>query len=99
MIKTVNYVLNHCLIHSILKRTPYEFFKEKKPNISYFRPFGCKGFVYKNDKNNLGKFDVRSNKGIFMGYSTHSKAYRIYNERTTIEKVVMSFMMNLMRVS
>jgi len=30
---TVNYVLNHYLIHPILKRTPYELVKGKKPNI------------------------------------------------------------------
>ncbi|GAU29253.1 hypothetical protein TSUD_392030 [Trifolium subterraneum] len=32
--------------------------------------------------NNLGKFDSKSDKGIFLGYSLTSKAYRIYNLRT-----------------
>ena len=35
-----------------------------------------------NGKDNLGKFDAKSNEGIFLGYSLQSKAYRIYNKRT-----------------
>ena len=30
----------------------------------------------------MGKFDSRSDKGIFLGYSSTSKAYRVYNKRT-----------------
>ncbi|GAU41293.1 hypothetical protein TSUD_374180 [Trifolium subterraneum] len=37
--------------------------------------------------NNLGKFDSKSDKGIFLGYFLTSKAYRIYNLRTlTLEE-------------
>jgi len=35
-INTTNYVLNRCLIRPILKKTPYELFKGKKVNVSYF---------------------------------------------------------------
>jgi len=79
---TANYVLNRCLIRPILKRTPYELFKAKRLNISHLKPFGCKCFVHNNGKNNLGKFDARSDEGIFVRYSMHSKAYRIFNKRT-----------------
>ncbi|GAU24551.1 hypothetical protein TSUD_148920 [Trifolium subterraneum] len=38
-------------------------------------------------RDNLGKFDSKSDKGIFLGYSLTSKAYRIYNLRTqTLEE-------------
>nr|GEU34462.1 retrovirus-related Pol polyprotein from transposon TNT 1-94 [Tanacetum cinerariifolium] len=30
----------------------------------------------------LGKFDGKSNEGFFIGYSTNSKAFRVYNTRT-----------------
>ena len=30
----------------------------------------------------MGKFDSRSNEGIFLGYFSTSKAYRVYNKRT-----------------
>ncbi|KAH9671809.1 hypothetical protein KPL70_017497 [Citrus sinensis] len=33
---------------------------------------------------NLGKFDSKSDVGIFLGYSNSSKAYRVYNKRTLV---------------
>ena len=30
----------------------------------------------------MGKFDSRSDEGIFLGYSSTSKAYWVYNKRT-----------------
>ncbi|RDX70598.1 hypothetical protein CR513_50144, partial [Mucuna pruriens] len=35
-----------------------------------------------NRMDNLGKFDPKFDKGVFIGYSTKSKAYRVYNSRT-----------------
>ena len=74
-VNTTNYVLNRCLITRILKKTPYELFKGRKPNIADLRPFGCKCFIYNNGKDNLSKFDARSDEGIFIGCSLNSKAY------------------------
>ncbi|KAH9671627.1 Integrase catalytic domain-containing protein [Citrus sinensis] len=54
-----------------------------KPNIGYFKVFGCKCFIL-NTKDNLGKFDPKSNVGIFLGYSNSSKAYRVYNKNTLV---------------
>jgi hypothetical protein len=42
--ETVNiacYIQNRISIRLILNKTPYEFSKNSKPNISYFHPFGC----------------------------------------------------------
>ena len=66
----------------MLKTNPYELFKGSIHNISYLWPFGCKCLVHNNGKSNLGKLDARSDEGIFVGYSTHSKAHRIYNKHT-----------------
>jgi hypothetical protein len=63
------YVINRVLIRPILKKTPYEIFKGRKPNISHFHVFGSKCFVLNNGKDNLGKFDAKANEGIFLGYS------------------------------
>ena len=49
--------------------------------MKYFRIFGSTCFMLK-DEENVGKFDSRSNEGIFQGYSSTSKAYRVYNKRT-----------------
>nr|GEW90770.1 hypothetical protein [Tanacetum cinerariifolium] len=37
---------------------------------------------YELFKDQLGKFDGKSNEGIFIGYSTTSKAFRVYNIKT-----------------
>ena len=49
--------------------------------MKYFRIFGSTCFILK-DRENVGKFDSQSNEGIFLGYSSTSKAYRVYNKRT-----------------
>src|ERR1044072_8549059 len=86
-VSTACYVGNRVIIRPILKKTPYELFKGRKPNIAHFHIFGCKCFVLNNDKDNLGKFDEKSDEGIFLGYSLYRKAYRIHNKRTlTIEE-------------
>ena len=59
----------------------YELWKGRKPNVKYFRIFGSTCFILK-DRENVEKFDSRSDEGIFLGYSSTSKAYRVYNKRT-----------------
>jgi len=38
--------------------------------------------VHNNGKDVLGKFDPRNDEAIFLGYSSHSKAYNVLNKRT-----------------
>ena len=38
--------------------------------------------MHNNGKDNFGKFDAKSDEGIFLGYSTQSKAYKVLNKRT-----------------
>ena len=78
-----SYVLNRVLLRPILKKIPYELWKNKKPNISYFKFFGSKCFIL-NIKDNLGKFDAKSDVGLFLGYSTSSKDFRVFNKRTMV---------------
>ena len=63
------------------KKTAYEIWNGKKPKVKYFRVFRSKCYIL-NDRENLGKFDVKSDEGIFLGYSTTSRAYRVFNKRT-----------------
>ena len=63
------------------KKTTYEIWNEKKPKVKYFRVFGSKCYIL-NDRENLRKFDVKSDEGIFLGYSTTSWAYKDFNKRT-----------------
>jgi len=63
---TTCYVFNRVLIRPILKNTPYELFKGRKPNISHLKVFGCKCFILNNGKNNLGKFDPKRMRVSFL---------------------------------
>ncbi|XP_071689346.1 uncharacterized protein [Rutidosis leptorrhynchoides] len=54
-------------------------------DVKHFRIFGCVCYVL-NDEDNLGKFDVRGDEAIFIGYSQDRVAYRVYNRRTRIIK-------------
>jgi hypothetical protein len=62
-------------------KTPYELLIGRKPNISYFRVFGCKCFILKK-RNHLGKFESRVYEGMLVGYASSSKAYRVFNNST-----------------
>ena len=68
------------MIRQLLKKIPYELWKGRKPNISFFHAFGCKCYILNNDKNNLEKFDSKADEAIFLGYSTTSKALRVFNK-------------------
>ena len=63
------------------KKTPYELWKGKKPVVKYFRIFGSDCYILR-DRENLEKFDAKSDKGYFLGYSSTSRAYRVFNLRT-----------------
>ncbi|CAM8933228.1 unnamed protein product [Rhodiola kirilowii] len=76
------HVLNRAYLRSILNKTPYELLKGRRPNIAHLRVFGCRCYIHDNGKNQLGKFDPRSDEGVFVGYASDSKAYKVYNKKT-----------------
>ena len=45
------------------------------------RIFGSDCYILR-DKENLEKFDAKSDEGYFLGYSSTNRAYRVYNLRT-----------------
>ena len=45
--------------------------------------FGTKCFIL-NTKDNFGKFDAKSNVGIFFYYSLSNKAYKVFNKKTMV---------------
>src|SRR3954462_4583978 len=81
-VNTSCYILNRVLIRPFTHKTCHELYHDKLPKVFYFRIFGCKCYIL-NTKGNLDKFDSRSDEGIFLGYSTRSKAYRIFNKNTS----------------
>ena len=57
--------------------------EKKKPNLKYYRVFGSECYVLRNGEN-LGKFDSKSDLGIFIGYSNKSKASKVYNQNSQV---------------
>ena len=53
--------------------------KNKKPTLGFLHVFGCKCFVIRNQGKNLGKFEAKANKAIFVGYAIAGKATLVYN--------------------
>jgi len=85
-VDTTSYVLNRVLIRPILKKTPYELFKGRRPALNHLKVFDCKCFILNNEKEQLGKFDSKAYEGIFLGYAINSHAYKVYNKRLMIVK-------------
>jgi hypothetical protein len=75
------YIINRVYLRPEPNKTPYEIWRGKKPTVKYFKTFGSKCYIL-HDRENLGKFDPKRDEGIFLGYSTNSRVYRVFNKRT-----------------
>jgi hypothetical protein len=74
---TVVYVQNRSP-HRILKNmTPKEAFSRKKPSVEHLKIFGCPIYIHV-PKDKRKKLEPSGKRGIFIGYSESSNAYRIY---------------------
>ncbi|CAM9000336.1 unnamed protein product [Rhodiola kirilowii] len=80
---TACYVINRVMIRSGTEKTCYELWKGKKPTVKYFHIFGSQCYILR-DCEYQQKLDPKSDEGIFLGYSTNSKAFRVYNKRTGV---------------
>jgi hypothetical protein len=64
--------------HRVLgNKIPKEIFSGEKPEVNHLRIFGCPVYVHV-PKDKRSKLDPSRKKGIFVGYSETSKAYRVY---------------------
>jgi hypothetical protein len=82
--KAVNiacHIINRDYLRPETNKTPYELWRGKKPTIKYFRVFRSTCYILR-DLENLGKFDAKSDEGIFLGYSSTSCACKVFNKRT-----------------
>jgi len=78
-ISTACHASNRLYLRKEINKTPYEILTGNKPNISYFRVFGCKCF-YLIKGVRLSKFESKALEGIFVGYGLESHTYRIYDK-------------------
>nr|GFC10175.1 retrovirus-related Pol polyprotein from transposon TNT 1-94 [Tanacetum cinerariifolium] len=80
-IATACFTQNRSIIHKRFDKTLYELVNKRKPNIKFFRVFGCRCYIL-NDYEDAGKLKAKEDIGVFVGYSKESAAFRIYNKRT-----------------
>src|SRR5579859_2971399 len=80
-INTACHAINRLYLHKILKKTSYELLTGNKPNVSYFRVFGCKCFIL-NKKPKSSKFAPKVDEGFLLGYGSNAHAYRVFNKTT-----------------
>ena len=80
-VNTACHTLNRVYFRPDSKKTSCELWRGKKPVVKYFRIFGSDCYILR-DRENLEKFDAKSDKGYFLGYSSTSRAYRVYNLKT-----------------
>jgi hypothetical protein len=84
---TVVYLMNRCPTKAVWDKTPFEAWSGRKPSIKHLKVFGCICYV-QIPKEKRYKLDETSEKCIFVGYSSMSKGYRLYNLKTN--KVIIS---------
>nr|KAJ0205329.1 hypothetical protein LSAT_V11C500228860 [Lactuca sativa] len=87
-VNTTCFTQNPSLIHRIHKKTPYEMLKDRKPDVSFFHVFGCICYIL-NQRDPRSKFEPKADKGIFVGYSSISKAFRVFHvNRQCVEESI-----------
>jgi hypothetical protein len=65
------HIINRVFLKLATNKTLYELWQGKKPTVKYFQVFESMCYIL-HDRENLRKFDVKSDVGIFLGYSTTS---------------------------
>jgi hypothetical protein len=86
-VHTTVHIQNRVILINNTDKTPYDLWKGRPTNVKYFRFFGSKCYI-KRDDGRMEKFDSRVDKGVLIGYSSTRKSYKCYN--LILNKVVES---------
>ncbi|GJV25413.1 retrovirus-related pol polyprotein from transposon TNT 1-94 [Tanacetum coccineum] len=82
-IATACFTQNCSLVIPRHKKTPYHIINGRKPSVKFFHIFGSLCYIVR-DGENLDKMKEEGDTCIFVGYSTQSRAYRVYKKRTRV---------------
>ncbi|KAK8938636.1 hypothetical protein KSP39_PZI011049 [Platanthera zijinensis] len=80
-VNTTVYLLNRAPCRALQQSTPLEAWSGPKPSVSHLKIFGSIFFSLQLQKGR-DKLAEKGEKGILLGYSESSKAYRVYNPLT-----------------
>nr|GFB57687.1 retrovirus-related Pol polyprotein from transposon TNT 1-94 [Tanacetum cinerariifolium] len=91
-IATACFTQNRSLVIPHHEKTPYHIINDQKPSVKFFHIFGSVCYIAR-DGENLDKMKEKGDECIFVGYSTQSRAYRVFNKRTRVimESIHVSF--------
>jgi len=81
VVYTAVYLLNRCPTKAVQDKNPIEAWSGKKPSAKHLRVFGSICYIHVPDQKRH-KLEDKTIRGIFLGYSTQSKGYRVYNLQT-----------------
>ena len=77
-VNTAVYIRNRSPTNAVKGMTPYQCLFGDKPRVDMMKVFGCLAYSH-IPKDERKKFNVKTRKCIFLGYSTNVKAYRLYD--------------------
>nr|GFC41764.1 retrovirus-related Pol polyprotein from transposon TNT 1-94 [Tanacetum cinerariifolium] len=80
-IATACFTQNRSLVIHRHEKTPYHIINDRKPSVKFFHIFGSTCYIVR-DGENLDKTKEKADECIFLGYSTQSRAYKVFNKRT-----------------
>nr|GEX14550.1 hypothetical protein [Tanacetum cinerariifolium] len=82
-IATTCFTQNRSLVIPRHEKTPYHIINDQKPSVKCFYIFGSLCYIVR-DGENPDKMKEKGDACIFVGYSTQSIAYRVFNKRTRV---------------
>nr|GEY35054.1 retrovirus-related Pol polyprotein from transposon TNT 1-94 [Tanacetum cinerariifolium] len=82
-IATACFTKNRSLVIPRHEKTPYHIINDRKPSVNLFYNFGSICYIVR-DGENLDKIKEKGDECIFVGYSTQSRAYKVFNKRTRV---------------
>ncbi|WVZ93941.1 hypothetical protein U9M48_039890 [Paspalum notatum var. saurae] len=91
-VNTACYITNRIFLQAFLGKTSYEHRFGRQPSVKHLRAFGCRCFVLKK-AGHLDKFESRCLDGIFLGYASSSRAFRVWilEAKQVVETCEVSF--------
>ncbi|WVZ84350.1 hypothetical protein U9M48_031390 [Paspalum notatum var. saurae] len=91
-VNTACYIANRIFLRAFLGKTSYELRFGRQPSVKHLRAFGCRCFVLKK-AGYLDKFESRCLDGIFLGYASNSRAFRVWilEAKQVVETCEVSF--------
>nr|GEZ27818.1 hypothetical protein [Tanacetum cinerariifolium] len=82
-ITTTCFTQNRSLVIPRNEKIPYHIINDLKPSLKFFHIFGSLCYIVR-DGENLDKMKEKGDACIFVGYSTQSRAYRVFDKRTRV---------------